>query len=89
MLELSSFQLDGIQNFRSNIAIILNITHDHLDRYNNIFDNWCASKYRITKNQISSDYLVYNIDDPQLENLKTCQKNYLFLYCQSRKMECI
>ena len=74
VLELSSFQLDGIQNFRSNIAIILNITHDHLDRYNNIFDNYIASKYRITKNQISSDYLVYNIDDPQLENLKTNAK---------------
>ena len=67
VLELSSFQLDGINNFRPNIAIITNITPDHLDRYDNNFENYIASKFRIVMNQSPSDYLIYDADDPVIE----------------------
>ena len=63
VLELSSFQLDGIENFNSHIAIITNITPDHLDRYDYDFEKYIASKFRITKNQKASDYLIYDADD--------------------------
>ena len=51
VLELSSFQLDGIKKFRSDVAILLNITPDHLDRYDYKLENYAASKFRITENQ--------------------------------------
>jgi len=63
VLELSSFQLDGIEKFRPHIAIITNITPDHLDRYDHKFDNYIASKFRIAMNQTSDDYLIYDADD--------------------------
>ena len=63
VLELSSFQLDGIEKFNSHIAILTNITPDHLDRYEYDFDNYVASKFRITKNQDETDYLIYDADD--------------------------
>ena len=63
VLELSSFQLDGIQEFRPHIAVITNITPDHLDRYDNKFENYIASKFRIIMNQNSDDYLLYDSDD--------------------------
>ncbi|WP_298951755.1 UDP-N-acetylmuramoyl-L-alanine--D-glutamate ligase [uncultured Nonlabens sp.] len=63
LLEVSSFQLDGITSFKPHIAIILNITPDHLDRYDYKFENYVASKMRITINQDENDYLIYNIDD--------------------------
>ena len=63
VLELSSFQLDGIKKFRPHIAIITNITPDHLDRYDNKFENYIASKFRIAMNQTSDDYLIYDADD--------------------------
>jgi UDP-N-acetylmuramoylalanine--D-glutamate ligase len=63
VLELSSFQLDGIQSFKPNIAILLNITPDHLDRYANKMENYIQSKMRITMNQSSEDYLIYCSDD--------------------------
>ena len=63
VLELSSFQLDGIENFRPHIAIITNITPDHLDRYDYKFENYIASKFRIAMNQTSEDYLIYDSDD--------------------------
>ena len=63
VLELSSFQLDGIEKFRPHIAIITNITPDHLDRYDNKFENYIASKFRIAMNQTSDDYLIYDADD--------------------------
>ena len=66
VLELSSFQLDGIKLFRPNIAIITNITPDHLDRYDNNFENYIESKFRIVMNQTDSDYLIYNADDPAI-----------------------
>ncbi|MFK2820449.1 UDP-N-acetylmuramoyl-L-alanine--D-glutamate ligase [Flavobacteriaceae sp. LMIT009] len=63
VLELSSFQLDGIKDFKPHIAIITNITPDHLDRYDYKFENYIASKFRIAMNQTSNDYLIYDADD--------------------------
>ncbi|PQJ77398.1 UDP-N-acetylmuramoyl-L-alanine--D-glutamate ligase [Polaribacter glomeratus] len=68
VLELSSFQLDGIENFNSHIAILTNITPDHLDRYEYDFNKYIASKFRITKNQTTSDYLIYDADDEAINN---------------------
>lgn len=65
VLEISSFQLDGIKSFRPDIAILLNITPDHLDRYGYIFERYAQSKMRITLNQTEADYLIYNYDDPE------------------------
>lgn len=63
VLEISSFQLDGCFDFKPKIAIITNIVPDHLDRYDYKFENYIASKFRITKNQTKSDYLIYDADD--------------------------
>ena len=75
IIEISSFQLDRIEEFKPHIAILLNITPDHLDRYNDDFEQYTASKLRITKNQSDKDYLIYNIDDSAicryLESTKT------------------
>jgi len=64
VLELSSFQLDGMQNFKAHISILLNITPDHLDRYDNNFENYIASKFRILQNQSENDTFIYCYDDP-------------------------
>ena len=66
VLEISSFQLDGIKDFRPHIAIITNITPDHLDRYDYRFENYIASKFRITMNQTAEDYFIYDADDEVL-----------------------
>jgi UDP-N-acetylmuramoylalanine--D-glutamate ligase len=63
VLELSSFQLDGIIEYRPDIAIITNISPDHLDRYEYKYENYINSKFRITMNQTESDYLIYDADD--------------------------
>jgi len=63
VLELSSFQLDGIVNFAPHIAVITNISPDHLDRYEYKYENYINSKFRITKNQTATDYLIYDADD--------------------------
>lgn len=63
ILELSSFQLDGMTNFTADIAVLLNITPDHLDRYDYKFENYVASKFRITNNQTKANYFVYCADD--------------------------
>jgi UDP-N-acetylmuramoylalanine--D-glutamate ligase len=63
VLELSSFQLDGIVDFAPHIAILTNITPDHLDRYNYQFENYINSKFRITENQTEDDFLIYDADD--------------------------
>ena len=69
VLELSSFQLDDIVNFSPKYAIITNITEDHLDRYQNNFDNYIKSKLRITKNQSNKDFLIFNSDDLVLKKM--------------------
>ena len=63
VLELSSFQLDGIIHFKPHIAIITNISPDHLDRYEYKFENYVDSKFRITMNQTKKDFLIYDADD--------------------------
>lgn len=67
VLEISSFQLDGCVSFHPHIAVLLNITPDHLDRYANNFENYIASKFLITKNQTPEDYFIYDADDPVME----------------------
>jgi UDP-N-acetylmuramoylalanine--D-glutamate ligase len=62
--EISSFQLDDIVSFRPDVAVLLNITEDHLDRYEYKMENYVRSKFRIAMNQTSEDVFIYNIDDP-------------------------
>lgn len=64
IIELSSFQLDNMYDFRADIAILLNITPDHLDRYGNCMQNYVDAKMRITRNQTSEDAFIYWADDP-------------------------
>jgi len=64
VLEISSFQLDDITSFHPHIALLLNITPDHLDRYNYEFQNYIDAKMRITEFQQAADYLIYDADDP-------------------------
>lgn len=100
VLELSSFQLDGIVNYKPHIAIITNISPDHLDRYEYNYQNYISSKMRITMNQTEDDYLIYDADDEAitewLENNKTKAKLIPFsltktfnegAYIQNNKME--
>ncbi len=68
VLELSSFQLDGIINYKPDIAIITNISPDHLDRYNYDYNLYIDSKFRITMNQTEDDYLIYDEDDEAIAN---------------------
>ncbi len=68
VMEISSFQLDDIHYFRPDVAVLLNITPDHLDRYDYKFENYIASKFRITQNQLSTDYFVVNHDDKVITN---------------------
>ena len=63
VLELSSFQLDGIIDFNPQIAIMTNLSPDHLDRYNNSFENYINSKFNILKNQSEKDYFIYDLED--------------------------
>lgn len=63
ILEISSFQLDDIVSFRPDIAILLNISEDHLDRYNYQFEKYIQSKFRVMMNQTEQDYFIYNADD--------------------------
>ncbi len=68
VLEISSFQLDDIVDFKPKIAVITNITPDHLDRYDYEFENYIASKFRIAMNQTKEDYLIYDADDEVIIN---------------------
>ncbi len=67
VLEISSFQLDGMVDFKADIAVLLNITPDHLDRYDYNFEKYVASKFRIMQNQTRSEYCIYCADDPVLK----------------------
>lgn len=69
VLEISSFQLDGCYKFCPNIAIITNISPDHLDRYDYKYENYINSKFRITKNQKETDYLIYDSDDIEINKM--------------------
>ena len=67
VLELSSFQLDGMYKFKANTAILLNITPDHLDRYHNNFHEYIDAKFRILQNQDKNDHFIYCDDDPVIK----------------------
>lgn len=68
VVELSSFQLDGMTEFKADIAILMNITPDHLDRYNYEFQNYIDSKFRIIQNQTEKDAFIFWNDDPVIRN---------------------
>jgi UDP-N-acetylmuramoylalanine--D-glutamate ligase len=65
VLEISSFMLDNMYNFKADMAVLLNITPDHLDRYDYKLENYAASKFRVTQNQTAEDYFIYCADDPE------------------------
>jgi len=66
VLELSSFQLDGVLTFKPHIAIITNLSPDHLERYKDNFENYINSKFNLVLNQVNTDYLIYNSDDVKI-----------------------
>ena len=68
VLELSSFQLDGCFTYKPHIAIITNISPDHLDRYEYKYENYIQSKFRITQNQTATDFLIYDFEDEATKN---------------------
>ncbi len=70
VVEMSSFQLDGIRTFRPHIGILLNITPDHLDRYDYSLEKYTDSKFRITRNQTPGEYLIINADETPLESYR-------------------
>ncbi len=74
VLEISSFQLDNIQHFRPDISMILNITPDHLDRYDYKMENYISSKFRICANQKAGDIFLYNADNENITNRMKTQK---------------
>lgn len=67
IIEISSFQLDDIKTFRPNVSVLLNITEDHLDRYNYVFDNYIRSKFRIIENQTDEDFFIFCLDDEVIQ----------------------
>ena len=67
VIELSSFQLDNMYNFRANIAVLMNITPDHLDRYNHEMQNYVDAKFRILQNQTNEDAFIFWNDDPIIQ----------------------
>ncbi len=67
VLELSSFQLDGIESFAPHISILTNLSPDHLDRYDNDYSKYIDSKFRITRNQTTEDYFIYDADDEKIK----------------------
>ena len=75
LLEVSSFQLDHIDTFRPSVSMILNITPDHLNRYENSFEKYAQAKFRIAENQTSDDWFIYDADDPVVNEFsKTLSK---------------
>ncbi len=68
ILEVSSFQLDHITTFKPDISVLLNITPDHLDRYENSLEKYAASKFRITENQTAGNWFIFNYDDPLIKH---------------------
>lgn len=89
VVELSSFQLDGMTEFKADIAILLNITPDHLDRYDYNFQNYIDSKFRITQNQTADDAFIFWENDPVIE-AELAKRNiqstlYPFAYGRTQK----
>ncbi len=86
ILEASSFQLETIETFRPRIALVLNITPDHLDRHGS-FDNYVAAKARITENQRGDDFLVLNAEDAQTQLLGARTKAQIFWFSPRRPVK--
>lgn len=82
IIELSSFQLDNMYEFKANVAVIMNITPDHLDRYDHKMENYVHAKFRILQNQTHEDAFIYWSDDPiiqkQLENMRIEARQFPF-----------
>ncbi len=74
VIELSSFQLDGMYEFKADIAILLNITPDHLDRYDYTMQKYIDSKFRVTQNQTAADIFIYCADDPVIRQEMSVRK---------------
>ena len=88
VLELSSFQLDGIVEFKPDVAVLLNITPDHLDRYNNEMENYIQSKFRIAINQDESQYFIYCADDQNIQkHIAEVQAHLLPFSIKSKQAE--
>ena len=85
VVELSSFQLDGVEKFKPHIAVLTGISPDHLDRYKN-YKDYIRSKFRITRNQSQDDYLIYNSDCEEInEYIKTNSINSILLPFSTKK----
>ena len=82
VLEISSFMLDDMYQFKADISVLLNITPDHLDRYDYKMENYVDSKFRIIRNQTRNDVFIYNADDTEtvkgLQRHQTPAKAYPF-----------
>ncbi len=82
VLELSSFQLDGIDKLKLDVSVLLNITPDHLDRYNNSFDEYIDSKFQIVRNSDENSVFIYNNDDANIvdrvQQLNLVSRTYAF-----------
>jgi len=90
VMEVSSFQLDDIHTFRPDISVLLNITPDHLDRYDYVFANYVASKFRITKYQHTTDHFVVNKDDKAIQEYMATHSihaNKIFFTMSNDNME--
>ena len=86
VLEVSSFQLDHIEAFRPKISILLNMTPDHMDRYNHSMEKYVASKARIFKNQRSDDVLIYNADDEWTNRVVSQAQSHKVSFSIQQKM---
>lgn len=91
VIELSSFQLDNMYDFRAHVAILLNITPDHLDRYDFDFEKYAEAKMRITQNQTKDDYFIYWNDDPvvQRELKKLTVGATMLPFAETREEGCV
>lgn len=87
ILEVSSFQLDHIESFRPKVSIILNITPDHMDRYENSIEKYSGSKAKVFMNQIEDDILIYNHDDPMTKKIVVGAKCKLLPFSVQNKVD--
>ena len=89
VLELSSFQLDGIKDFIPHIAVLTNLSPDHLDRYGSDYDSYVDSKFRIVMNQTKDDYFIYDADDDKINEWisKKTIKSQLLPFSVKRELE--
>jgi UDP-N-acetylmuramoylalanine--D-glutamate ligase len=86
VVELSSFQLEGVESFRPHIAVLLNITEDHLDRYRS-YQEYIDAKLRIFENQTPEDFAVLNIDDPLVASCAGRLKGRIFPMSREQELE--